>query len=72
VSLAPSDRRHQATAVSRVATNAGIGIGGALGGVVAAYGLTGFVLLFLLNAVTYLRYVAQARAARPGPPVSAS
>jgi len=55
--LTPSDRRHRATAVSRVAGNAGIGIGGALGGIVAAYGLTGFVVLFLVNAFTYLVYV---------------
>jgi MFS family permease len=55
--LAPSDRRHRATAVSRMAGNAGIGMGGALGGLVAAYGLTGFVVLFLLNAFTYLVYV---------------
>ena len=57
VTLTRSDRRHRATAVSRVATNAGIGIGGALGGLVAARGLTGFVALFLFNAVTYLAYV---------------
>lgn len=55
--LAPADLRHRAAAVSRVAANAGIGIGGALGGLVAAYGLTGFVALFLLNALTYLVYV---------------
>jgi MFS family permease len=56
--LTPSELRHRATAVSRVASNAGIGIGGALGGLVAAYGLTGFVVLFLLNAFTYLVYVS--------------
>ncbi len=56
--LASSEVRHRSTAVSRVAANAGIGIGGALGGLVAAYGLTGFVALFLANAVTYLVYVA--------------
>jgi hypothetical protein len=50
--------RHRVTAVSRVAGNAGIGIGGALGGLVAASGLTGFVVLFLANAVTYVVYVA--------------
>src|SRR6266581_2939557 len=50
VGLAPPDRRHRAAAVSRVAGNAGIGIGGALGGLVAAGGLTGFVVLFLANA----------------------
>src|SRR5262249_53086499 len=58
VALAPSEMRHRATAVSRVAANAGIGIGGALGGLVAAYGLMGFVVLFLVNALTYLVYVA--------------
>ena len=57
VTLTRADRRHRATAVSRVATNAGIGIGGALGGLVAARGLTGFVALFVFNAVTYLAYV---------------
>ena len=44
--------------MSRVATNAGIGLGGALGGLLAARGLPGFVLLFLANAITYLIYVA--------------
>lgn len=55
--LAPPDLRHRASAVSRVAGNAGIGIGGALGGLFAATGLNGFVVLFLLNALTYLVYV---------------
>ena len=56
--LAAADIRHRVTAVSRVAGNAGIGIGGALGGLVASHGLTGFVALFLANAVSYLAYVA--------------
>jgi len=56
--LAPSDVRHRANAVSRVAGNAGIGIGGALGGLVAAYGLNGYVVLFLANALTYIVYVS--------------
>jgi MFS family permease len=55
--LAPSDLRHRVTAVSRVASNAGIGLGSALGGLVAGYGLSGFVVLFLANALTYLVYV---------------
>jgi MFS family permease len=55
--LAPSAIRHRVTAVSRVASNAGIGLGGALGGIVAGYGLTGFILLFVANALTYLAYV---------------
>ena len=55
--LAPAELRHRATAVSRVCTNAGFGFGGALGGFLASYGLTGFMALFLLNAATYLAYV---------------
>jgi MFS family permease len=55
--LAAPDTRHRVTAVSRVAGNAGIGLGSALGGLVAGYGLTGFIALFLANAVTYLIYV---------------
>ncbi len=55
--LTAADVRHRATAISRVATNAGIGAGGALGGLVAAHGLTGFIALFLANAVTYVGYV---------------
>ena len=55
--LTSPDVRHRATAVSRVASNAGIGIGGALGGLVAAYGLDGYVLLFWANALTYIVYV---------------
>ena len=54
--LAPSELRHRASAVSRVASNLGVGVGGALGGVIAARGLSGFVLLFLLNALTYVLY----------------
>jgi MFS family permease len=57
VSLAPRELRHRSTAVSRVAGNAGIGIGGAIGGLVAVDGLHGFIALFLVNAVTYLVYV---------------
>lgn len=56
--LAKPELRHRATAVSRVAANAGMGLGAGLGGLVASYGLTGFVALFLVNAITYLVYVA--------------
>jgi MFS family permease len=55
--LAARDVRHRVTAVSRVFTNVGFGLGGAVGGLVAAYGLPGLVTLFLVNAVTYLAYV---------------
>jgi MFS family permease len=71
-SLAPRELRHRASAVSRVAANIGFGLGGALGGLVAAYGLHGFVSLFLANALTYVLYVAILLAAvredaRPAP-----
>lgn len=56
--LARPDVRHRVTAVSRVSTNAGLGIGAAIGGVFASLGLQGLVVLFLANAVTYLFYVA--------------
>ena len=56
--LASREVRHRAAAVSRVATNAGFGVGGAVGGLVAVLGLTGFVALFLANAATYLVYAA--------------
>ena len=65
--LAPPELRHRATAVSRVAVNAGIGLGAALGGLVASYGLNGFVALFLTNAATYLAYVALLVAVVRGP-----
>jgi MFS family permease len=64
--LAPPDLRHRASAVSRVAANVGFGLGGALGGLVAASGVNGFVALFLVNATTYLVYVAVLLAAVPG------
>jgi MFS family permease len=57
-SLSPRQIRHRSTAVSRVAANLGVGLGAALGGLVAARGLNGFVALFLANAVSYLLYVA--------------
>jgi MFS family permease len=56
--LAPRELRHRASAVSRVAVNVGIGLGGAIGGVVAGFGLRGFMVLLLANAATYVVYVA--------------
>jgi MFS family permease len=56
-SIPPPELRHRATAVSRVGSNLGAGIGAALGGLVAASGLSGLVVLFVTNAVTYLLYV---------------
>ena len=56
-SLVAPDVRHRASAVSRVASNVGAGLGGAIGGLVAGYGLNGFVVLFLANALSYVLYV---------------
>ena len=56
--LAPRELRQRASAVSRVAVNVGIGLGGAIGGVVAGFGLRGFMVLLLANAATYVVYVA--------------
>jgi len=56
--LAAPDLRHRATAVSRVCTNAGFGFGGGLGGLIASYGLSGLMTLFLFNAATYVAYIA--------------
>jgi MFS family permease len=69
-SLAPRELLQRASGVSRVAVNFGLGLGAAIGGVVA--GLGGFVVLFLANAVTYLVYlavlVAAVREERPPEP----
>jgi MFS family permease len=54
--LVAPEVRHRATAVSRVASNLGVGIGGVVGGLVAAHGLSGFVVLFFINAITYWLY----------------
>ena len=63
--LAPRELLQRAGGVSRVAVNAGLGLGAAIGGVVAGLGLDGFVLLFLANALTYLVYLAILVAAVP-------
>jgi MFS family permease len=63
--LAPRELLQRASGVSRVAVNLGIGIGAAIGGVVAGTGLRGFVALFLANAATYLVYLVLLVAAVP-------
>jgi MFS family permease len=55
--LAPNETRHRVTAVSRVIVNFSIGLGAAIGGLVAGYGLRGFETLFFANGLTYLLYV---------------
>ena len=57
-SLVPPELRHRRPPCRASPPSSASGIGGALGGLVAAYGLNGFVGLFLANAVSYLLYVA--------------
>ncbi len=57
--LTPPDRRHSAFAVQRVTRNLGIGIGGLAGGLIATTtNPTSFTVLFLIDAVTFLAFVA--------------
>jgi len=57
--LTPADRRHAAYAQQRVTMNLGIGLGGVAGGLIAsvAHPVT-FTVLFVLDAATFLAYVA--------------
>jgi MFS family permease len=57
--LTPSDRRHAAFAQQRVTMNLGIGLGALVGGLIANDTQPGsFTLLFVLDALTFLAYVA--------------
>jgi MFS family permease len=55
--LCPPHLRHRATAVSRVAGNVGVGLGGGVGGLVAAHGMAGFIALLLANAASYVAFL---------------
>jgi MFS family permease len=56
--LTPPRLRHRASAVGRLGANVGVGIGGAVGGLAAAHGVAGLVILLLANAATYLIFIA--------------
>jgi MFS family permease len=57
--LTPPPRRHAAYAQQRVTMNLGIGLGGLAGGLIATVAHpSSFTLLFLIDAVTFLAYVA--------------
>ena len=59
--LTPAARRHAAFAQQRVTMNLGIGLGGIAGGFIAHVRSPGtFTTLFLVDAVTFLGYVAVA------------
>jgi MFS family permease len=72
--LAPSEKRHAAFAVQRVALNLGIGLGGLVGGLVATTAdPTSFTVLFLVDAASFLAMVAVLPFVRepPRPPAEA-
>lgn len=57
--LTPQNRRHGAFALQRVTRNLGIGLGGVAGGLIATTANpTSFTVLFLLDAATFLVFVA--------------
>jgi predicted MFS family arabinose efflux permease len=57
--LAPRERRHAAYALQRVSRNLGIGLGGLTGGLIATTANpTSFTVLFLIDAATFLGFVA--------------
>jgi predicted MFS family arabinose efflux permease len=59
VGLAPRKRRHAAYALQRVSRNLGIGLGGLTGGLIATTSNpTSFTILFLVDAATFLAFVA--------------
>jgi MFS family permease len=61
-SLTPKDRRHTAFAQQRMTMNLGIALGGLVAGAIARTDNPGtFTFLFLLNAVTFLVFVAVLR-----------
>ena len=57
--LTPPERRHGAFALQRVSRNLGIGVGGVIGGLIATTSSpTSFTVLFLVDAATFLVFVA--------------
>ena len=57
--LTPAARRHAAYAQQRVTMNLGIGLGGLAGGLIAGVSNPGsFTVLFVIDAATFLAYVA--------------
>jgi MFS family permease len=76
--ITPEQRRHAGFALQRVSTNLGFGIGGALAGLIASTSSAGtFTALFLIDAATYVAFLAllafvpsgRARQARPDEPM---
>jgi len=58
VGLTPSEKRHTAFAVQRVAINLGIGLGGLVGGLIATSSDPGsFTVLFVVDGATFLAMI---------------
>lgn len=57
-SLVAPDRRLAAFAQNRVTSVVGLGAGGAIGGVIASAGLSGYLHLLVLDSVTFLSFAA--------------
>lgn len=56
--LVPADKRQAAFAQNRVTSVLGLGLGGAIGGVVASNGLPGYIRLLQLDALTFVTFAA--------------
>jgi len=57
-SLVAADKRQAAFAQNRVTSVVGLGAGGAIGGVIASAGLSGYLHLLVLDSVTFLTFAA--------------
>jgi MFS family permease len=69
--LSPPDRRHATFAMQRVMMNLGIGVGALIGGLIADADRPGtFLVLFLVDAATFLAYLGVLLAAVPEPALS--
>ncbi len=69
--ITPAELRHKAFAQQRVAANLGLGLGGFAGGtLVTASRPSSFTALFLLNAATFVIYMAFVRGIRVDRPVA--
>ena len=65
--ITPADRLHAGYALQRVSTNLGFGIGGALAGLIAVSSRPGtFTALFLVDAATYVLFLALLALVPPG------
>jgi MFS family permease len=57
-SMVPADKRQAAFAQNRVTAVVGLGLGGSIGGLIAAAGLEGYLRLLVLDAATFLAFAA--------------